>query len=429
MGSTTEQAAKKQRLPFATPFYYGWLMVGISALGIFFSGPGQTYSNSVFIEFYIEDFQLSRTAVSGIYSLATLIAGFLLFGIGKLTDRLGRRIMLTAVAFMLGVACIWNSYITGVAMMLIGFFCVRLFGQGSMTLIPNTLVSQWFVKRRGRALSFAGLGGLVGAAFFPPFINELITVYDWQTAWRVLGIMLIVLFVPIAYYFVRNKPEDVGLLPDYVSTHAEKPVTMEEEISWTLAQAVKTRSFWLLLVCMAIPAMIYTGLTFQLFSILGDYDIDRTTIAFLLSLVPMISFGFSLVSGFVVEKVRAHGMLGLTFLLNIAAPLILLFLQGGYIGVLLFAVAWGAAQGLMNIPLSIVWPNYFGRQHLGSIQSITTAATVVGSALGPIAFGLAYDQLGSYRMILIISAIIWLIGALLAFISPPPTLKPHTNGN
>jgi MFS family permease len=147
------------RLPFHTPFYYGWVIVGISALGIFFSGPGQTFTNSVFIESYIRDFDMSRTTVSTIYSLATLLSGLLLFSVGKLTDRLGRRIMLTAVGFLLGMACLGNSLVVGSITLFVGFFFIRILGQGSMTLIPSTLVSQWFIKRRGRALSFAGLGG------------------------------------------------------------------------------------------------------------------------------------------------------------------------------------------------------------------------------------------------------------------------------
>lgn len=204
----------RKRVPLRTGFYYGWVMVALGGLGVFFSGPGQTYSNAVFIESYIRDFQLDRTTVSSIYSAATLISGLLLFLVGRLIDRLGRRIMLTAAALLLGLACIFNSYVTGPIMLFFGFFMVRYFGQGSLTLIPTTLVSQWFVKYRGRALSFAGLGVLLSAAFFPPFINAMIDAYGWQTTWRILGIMLIFLFAPVAFYFVRNRPEDVGLLPD-----------------------------------------------------------------------------------------------------------------------------------------------------------------------------------------------------------------------
>lgn len=398
-------------------------MVAIAGLGIFFSGPGQTFSNSVFIESYIRDFGLDRTTVSSIYSAATLISGLLLFFVGRLMDRFGRRIMLTAVALLLGAACWFNSFVAGPVMLFAGFFMLRYFGQGSMTLIPNTLVSQWFIKYRGRALSFASLGGLLGAACFPPVINALIDAYGWQATWRLLGTALVVLFVPIAYLFVRNRPEDVGLRPDCAAgpetSAGGEPDAAAEEDNWTLAEAVRTRAFWLVLICCAIPAAVYTGITFQIFSILGNQGIDRTATAFVLGLIPLVSFGCSLVSGFIVERVNVSRMLALTLLLNAAAPLLLLFAQS-YAVVVLFAVAWGVAQGFLNVPMGVIWPNYFGRKHLGSIQSVTTTAMVIGSALGPIPFGWAFDRFGSYDAMLLASVAVWLIGAVLALLAPPP---------
>lgn len=78
-------------------FYYGWVIVFIGGLGVFFSGPGQTYSNSIFIDQYINDFGWSRTEVSSIYSGATLAAGLLMMLVGRFIDRFGQRTMMVAV--------------------------------------------------------------------------------------------------------------------------------------------------------------------------------------------------------------------------------------------------------------------------------------------------------------------------------------------
>ncbi|WP_269431580.1 MFS transporter [Bacillus sp. SA1-12] len=196
----------------------------------------------------------------------------------------------------------------------------------------------------------------------------------------------------------------------------------EQEDSWTLSEAMRTKTFWFVMICGAIPAMIYTGITFQIFSILGEQGIDRMTTAFVLSLIPLVSFGCSIVSGFIVERVKVHRMLSLTFLLNLIAPIILLYAQS-YLVVVLFAISWGIAQGFMNIPMGVIWPNYYGRKYLGSIQGVTHTAGVIGSALGPIQFGWAYDQFGSYDSMLIVSAVIGAIGALLAFFAVPPKRK------
>lgn len=414
------------RLPFQTRFYYGWLIVVIGGIGIFFSGPGQTYSNSVFIDFYTRDFNMNQTTVSSIYSGATLLSGFLLFFMGRMVDRYGWRMMLAIAGLMLGAACFYNSFVTGPVMLFIGFFLLRYFGQGSMTLIPNTLVSQWFFAYRGRALSFAGLGGLAGAAAFPPLINMLIEWYGWQVTWRILGTALIVFFVPLALWLVRNRPEDVGLLPDgrreRAEMHTAGKSALGTEESWTMREAARTRAFWFVMICGAIPAMIYTGVTFQIFPILAERGIDRMTTAFVLSLVPIISFVCSLISGFVVERVRAHLVLGLSFVFSAATPIMLMYAQSTF-AVILFAAAWGITQGFMNIPLGVIWPNYFGRKHLASIQGVTHTALVIGSALGPIQFGWAFDQFGSYDSVLLVSAGIWALGAVLAFLAVPPVRR------
>lgn len=416
-------------LPFRTPFFYGWMMVAVAALGIFFSGPGQTYSNSVYIASYIEAFGMSQTEVASIYSAATFVSGMLLFAMGKLTDKYGRRAMLTIAAVMLGLSCLFNSLVTGPVMLFFGFFLIRYFGQGSMTLLPNTLVSQWFVAYRGRALAFAALGGLLGAAAFPPLINALIGAWGWQSSWRIIGVAILLLFAPVAFLLVRDRPEEAGLLPDGAKASDEASAsaiqTHSQEDSWLLKEAAGTRSFWLIMLCCMIPSMVNTGITFQIFSILGEKMIDRHTTAFLLGLTPLVSFGCSLLAGFVSERILPHRLLAITFAINIIPPVILMTADH-FAGALAFAICWGAAWGFISIPLGLIWPHYYGRKHLGSIQGVAHAATVIGSALGPIPFGWAFDRFGSYTAILAASAAIWAAGAALSLFASAPRRNQTT---
>lgn len=152
--------AKSASLPMVTPFYYGWLIVFMGALGLFFSGPGQTYFISVFIDQYIQDFGWSRSLVSSTYSIATICAGLLLFLIGRSIDHFGYRTVSVITASLLAFACFWNGFMVNTIMLFIGIFLLRLLGQGSMALVHNSLVPQWFIKQRGRALSFLAIGGV-----------------------------------------------------------------------------------------------------------------------------------------------------------------------------------------------------------------------------------------------------------------------------
>ncbi|NRK74125.1 MFS transporter, partial [Salmonella enterica subsp. enterica serovar Typhi] len=200
-----------------TSIFYGWFIVFIAGLGTFFSGPGQTYSNSTFIEEYIKSFGWNRTEISSLYSIATLCSGFLIMFMGKFMDRFGYRRMLGIVSVLFSLACFFNSFVTNIWMLGIGFFLIRFLGQGSMTLIPNTIVPQWFIKKRGRAMSFMAIGSFSSAAFFPIANTWLIDKWDWQTTWQIWGVALLIIFTPLAIIGVRNRPEDIGALPDGIT--------------------------------------------------------------------------------------------------------------------------------------------------------------------------------------------------------------------
>jgi cyanate permease len=130
------------------------------------------------------------------------------------------------------------------------------------------------------------IGSFVSAAALPPINAWLIVTWSWQVAWQVWGILLLLIFVPIAFFFIRNRPEDVGLLPDgQEKIVAENEVASEKDDgSWTLKEAMRTRAFWLILICVGIPSMVTTGITFHLFSILGEQGVSLTISALVLSI-------------------------------------------------------------------------------------------------------------------------------------------------
>src|SRR5690554_2336529 len=121
------------------------------------------------------------------------------------------------------------------------------------------------------------LGGVLGAALLPPLNTWIIYTYGWQVGWRFWAILLAVVMAPLARFLVRNRPEDVGLLPDYepvTRQSGDRPMETLDATSWTLAQARRTRTFWLLLFCMFVPSMVNTGLIFHMVSILGSQGLS-----------------------------------------------------------------------------------------------------------------------------------------------------------
>ncbi|GAA0322743.1 MFS transporter [Bacillus carboniphilus] len=406
-----------------TPFYYGWVIVMMGALGVFFSGPGQTYSNAVFIDYYLVDFGWSRSVISSIYSIATLLAGLLMIIIGRYIDKYGQRFAMVVVATALALSCFWNSMVTNRVMLFIGFFLIRLFGQGSMTLVPNTLIPQWFIKKRGRAFSLMAIGGFLSSATFPIINLWMIEEWGWQHTWRIWGVLLLVIFVPLAFFLVRNKPEDIGLLPDNQSLPKIYPtsnINVELEENWTLAEAKRTKTFWFLLFCVSIPAMVNTGLTFHLLSIFTENQLSPALAATTLSLMAVVGFPVTLVAGFILDKIQANYMLCITFIGQILFLLLLLFTDS-FVLAITFGILWGFVGGIERIVLNVIWPNFFGRKYIGSIKGLSMAVMVIGSAFGPLPFGVFYDLFGGYNEIILIMILFPTLGAVAALLAKKPT--------
>ncbi|MDF0594349.1 MFS transporter, partial [Methanotrichaceae archaeon M04Ac] len=204
--------------------YYGWMIVLMSGLAFFFSAPGQTYSISVFINAYNQEFGYSSTLISSGYSIATMISGLLIIFMGKAIDRFGQRKMLIIVVIMLSITAFFNSFVSNIGMIFVGFFFLRYFGQGSMTLIPNSLVPQWFEKKRAFAISLSGIGNLIATLSIPAFNYWMITHYGWVHAWRVWSLVLLIGFVPLVILFVFNKPEDLGITMENLTAGTDEEI-------------------------------------------------------------------------------------------------------------------------------------------------------------------------------------------------------------
>jgi MFS family permease len=405
-------------------FYYGWVIVGVGALTLFFSGPGQTYSVSVFIDYYISRYGWSRTAISSFYSIATLFSGLAMPIVGRMIDSQGHKKSLLLICILFAVSCLWMSIVSAPWMIFIGFMLIRLFGQGSMSLIPSVLVPQWFIRKRGKALSFATIGGVMGFAFMPPLNNMLVENFGAPAAWVFWAVALLVVMLPVAIFLVRNRPEDMALLPD-----GDLPAEDEEyddieayERSWTLEEAKRTRAFWFMLFCMVVPSLVNTGITFHMISIVGERGFDSSFGAYILSITALTQIPLVFVAGAMLDRVRVHLFKGVNYLI-LALAIILLTSAQSRIALLAYAVCHGVFVAFEGISTNVLWSNYYGRMHLGKIRGITMAVMVLGSAFGPLPFGAAFDFFGGYREILFLSLLLPATASFLAFGSPPPVFK------
>jgi MFS family permease len=408
------------KLPFRSPVFYGWVMVLVSSLIIFFSGPGQTYSVSVFIDSYINEYGWSRSVVSSMYSVGTFCAGMLMGFVGRLLDKYGHRRMTAFIALAFGVACVWMSLVSTVPMLLVGFFLVRLLGQGSMSLSSVTLPPQWFIKRRGVALSVVSVGGGLSLAVLPPLNTWIIQNYGWRMSWWTWAVLLWVVMAPLSYLLIRDTPEEVGLLPDNEEALkiTETEDTLVEE-SWTLREAMRTRAFWCIIYTTVVPSAIITGLIFHQISILAQAGLDPGTAALISSLMSVVRLPVALLAGPVADRVQMRYLVAFNQALMLGS-MVALYLADSMTLVMVYGVLVGVQMALQGIVGGVIWPDYYGRRHLSTIRGVTMMAGVIGSALGPLPYGVAYDLFGGYSEALLASIAFPVLGVLAGLLAVKP---------
>jgi MFS family permease len=414
----------RAKLPFRSPVFYGWVMVLVSSLVIFFSGPGQTYSVSVFIDSYINEYGWSRSVVSSMYSIGTFCAGMLMGFVGRLFDRFGHRRMTSVIALVFGVACVWMSLVTSVPMLLVGFFLVRLLGQGSMSLSSVTLPPQWFIKRRGVAIGVVSIGGGLSLAILPPLNTWIIQNYGWRMSWWTWAVLLWVVMAPLSYLLIRDTPEEVGLLPDNEETpEITKTEDALVEDSWTLREAMRTRAFWCIIYTTVVPSAIITGLIFHQISILAQAGLDPGTAALISSLMSVVRLPVALLAGPVADRVQMRYLVAFNQALMLGS-MVALYLADSVTLVMVYGVLVGVQMALQGIVGGVIWPDYYGRRHLSTIRGVTMMAGVIGSALGPLPYGVAYDLFGGYSEALLASIAFPVVGVVAGLLAVKPRRLP-----
>ncbi len=382
--------------------YYGWVIVFISAVGLFFSAPGQTYSISVFKNIYQEEFNVSSSMMSLGYTLATILSGSLLVIVGKFVDNYGQRVMMIIIGILLALTTFYHSFLMNVAMIFSGFFFLRFFGQGSLTLIPHSLVPQWFEKKRALALSLETFGQLIATMTVPAFNYWLITQVGWQNAWRIWGVLLLVVFVPMAYVLVINKPSDIGLSIDNGKIKndedAKKDALKLENESFTLKETLRTKEFWMIGLMATVVPLFTTGITFHFFDMMALRNVSNAQASFIIGLIAFPAFFMPFVARLLIDRYPMKHIFFGALVMVFIAMIWLAFFVNGAISAGAFILFYGIAVAVKMVALNTIWPTYFGRKYLGAIRGAATVFMVFSTAIGPLPLGIVYDLTGSFNI-------------------------------
>ncbi len=371
------------------------------------------YTFGVFLEPLQTHFGWDRGPLSLAPSISFVVAGVLAIGTGKLSDRYGPRVLVSAGGLMMGAGFVLMSQISQLrdAYVFWGLFMGLAFGCFISPLIST--IPRWFVQKRGMAVSIQTTGFGIGAVISPLLAQTLISSYGWQRAFVILGVIAWAAIIPLAQ-LIRRSPADMGQRP--YGDHEEEPAGAEvagEGLS--LAQAVRGSRFWITGAIWFLWFFSLQAIAVHIVPHATDIGISKVAAASILSLIA----GFSIVSrasmGVLSDKLGARKALVLCLVLATLALVWLIFAREMW-AFYLFAIAFGLAYGGV-IPLaSLVPAELFGTKSLGAIIGALMLYSTIGGAGGSPFAGYVFDANLSYQSVFPILAVICFIALLLAVV-------------
>jgi sugar phosphate permease len=386
-----------------SPIPYAWVVLGTAVVTTMATVPGQTVGVSVFLDPILAELELSRSTVSALYMLGTLVGSLALPFVGRFIDARGPRLAVGLIAGAFAAACVVLSGATGLATLALGFVLIRGLGQGSLSLVSLHAVNLWFVRRRGLAIGLTGLGMAIATALFPSLLEALIGRVGWRDGYRLMALMVAGLALPLGVTFFRGAPERYGHAPD--GHRAGRPAPPPpRETNLTLAQARRTAAFWLVAAGDVAVAALSTGLVFHHFDIVAQGGVGRAAAAAMFLPLGLVSAAANVGTGALLDRIPPRFALAAMLVFQAVA----LVLGGWVAGPLLWAygASIGVAQGMKGAIAGAVFAAYFGRRHIGAIKGFATTLSVAGTALGPLAFALGRDLSGGYLPVLLASAVV-----------------------
>ena len=355
----------------------------------------------------LDEFGWERGVTAGAFSFGFLISAVLSPALGRLMDRYGPRVQME-----LGVVCVasglllapfvrqpWHLYLTlGV---LVGGGSVCLAYTGQSFYLPN-----WFVRRRGLALSIAFAGVGIGSIVVLPWMQAMIARAGWRTACWTLGVVVLVVLAPLNLLLTR-RPEDMGLEPDgdraaSGGAAAARPSNVVDAawvaVEWTLARALRTSRFWWIMLGYGTGLYSWYAVQVHQTKYLVEIGFNPSLAAWALGLVSLAGIPGQIVLGHVSDRVGREWVWSVGSIGFVTCYVALLLLREAPTPALLYVMV--LAQGMLGYGLTSVVgaipAEVFQGKHYGTIYGTLMLAAIGGGAAGPWVTGVLHDALGTY---------------------------------
>ena len=390
---------------------------------------------SVFVVPMTDEFGWSRAQFSGAVSLGALFGLLVSPFAGRLIDRYGSGVLLSASSAVVGLCAIGLSLTSPIWSFYALYVPGRAVFSSPLELGTSTAVSNWFIRRRPMGLAYMGVIQGIGLTIFPVIAQVLIDGWGWRTAWLAVGIFTLSTGIIPMLLLMARRPEDMGLEADPEKDHRTVPTSdvaaagappsaSNTESNYTVRQALATRAFWLLAIFSVFGFVVQAGISLHQV----PHYIGQGVPTHLAALTAS-TFAFGQVPGGVFWSFWARRV-PLRVLLSVAAATMSVGAIGtGFSSSLSTGIPMGFLLGVgvggIHMLLRLTWAAYYGRLHLGSIRGLTLPAQIGGQAIGPIIAGFMYDSTGGYETPFTAFGIIVAFAAVMVLTATPPGPLPQ----
>ena len=410
--------------------FYGWWIVTASGVINAFGGGVYFYGFSVFFLPIKQALTLSSASTSLVFSLSRAegaIEGPLA---GYLVDRFGPRKMITIGVVIVAIGYVLLSQVTNFTSFLIVYLgIISLAFNASFSGATMAVVNNWFVRRKGMAMSISIAAYSLGGAIIASLLALAIHHFGWRWAVTISGILLAAAVIPFAQ-LLRPSPESMGLLPDgdsepYSPNDPSPSKRRSITVDFTVKEALSTRSYWLL----ATGTMLLTGtlgtLIVHFIPIMVWKGSSEPVAAAMLGTLAFISIPMRIGIGWLGDRWSRPKMLSAGMILG-ALSLIFLKNSAGLWQIWTFIVIFSVVEGISGLNWALVG-DYFGRRRFATLRGILSLVYSWGMIIMPVTAGAIFDRTGSYDLAIWVFISMYTSGALIFAILKRPRLPERKN--
>lgn len=394
--------------------FYGWVVVSASLVisALFF---GTRYSFGVFFKSIANEFDLTRTGTSIIFSIYMVLCPIFAILGGWALDKYGPRVVVFLMGLFTSLSLLLTSQTNYSWQLFVVYSLILAIGTGPAYSVLMSTTTRWFHKKRGLALGITGSGGGLGTMIMAPLAAHLIGSFDWRTAYAVLALIVGLGILPSSL-LLRKDPAEIGLLCDGSKLTPNKTVVPNSKddantLSLSLAEAFKARSFWFLwIVWLSFALCLHLVLT-HIVPYVTDAGISATEAALVLGLINIMSIPGRLLMGGISDRIGRKVSAIICALLQIGAMMWLAWARKLW-AFYFFAAVYGFAFGGFDIPVTALIGDIFGLYSLGAIMGVLDVGWGIGAAIGPALGGLIFDLTASYSSAIFIGALAMVVASL-----------------